>query len=506
MRRARPVPRRRRSSRRARSTSSARRCSAARACARSTRATRSSPARSICGRIQKGGVRSTSCRPARARRGASAASPTLAVEAAAPRAQAARAAAGRDRARAIRATIEGALSPALHLDAATGAPGYAQLRVGRAVRDRRRRRGRLRAGRVLPPQAAAAREQPAHPARRVPAVRARARADPRDVRRQTVKGDFTRVTFEPRTSATPASACSRGACSSTPTGTSRPISSRYLDRTEATDAIGRAGAPKAGGSFAVAVDAGRGRSRPLARALLRRRAPLRAGDGRPEIASFPSATTAELAGLARPTTPASQPAAGSSSRRTASRPELRKIAAADETTARAHARRRRERLRRARRTRASARHDVPHQPDLPAPAAHRAGRGARTDLVYLDVWEHEVTRGRGSRPARARARRRRHGHADADGLAGARPRRASRATELRRRDELPARAERRASHRSGAPLVRRHRAVRDPAGRRLPRPREPALPRRDPQRERHRPDLQVVARQRRRPSSRSRSS
>ena len=61
---------------------------------------------------------------------------------------------------------------------------------------------------------------------------------------------------------------------------------------------------------------------------------------------------------------------------------------------------------------------------------------------------------------------------------------------------FPARFERGAADGGGAAVVHEQRALRDPPGRRLPRPREPALPRRDPQRQRHGPDLQVVARQR----------
>ena len=143
------------------------------------------------------------------------------------------------------------------------------------------------------------------------------------------------------------------------------------------------------------------------------------------------------------------------------------------------------------------------QPYLPnPPALPTAGR----HLVYLDVWDREVTLPRAARPGRKRGRRRHH-LARPDGLAGARARRRCRpATTCASPDaDFPGwvdthRAlDRRADHRHlrGRPGRRSLRAAAD---RRLSRAREPALPRRDPRsrparRHRH---LQVVARERQR--------
>ena len=234
-----------------------------------------------------------------------------------------------------------------------------------------------------------------------------------------MKGDFTRITFRPDQRYTGVR-MQQGRVQLDADWNEQADIQTHLDRTEATDTIGTAGAPKAASGFEVARDAGRGRPRPLARALLRRRHPLRAGSGRTSRSrSFPSATTAELEawpdGRLRPRRRPLGRARGG--RRPA---ELRKVAGADETTrvltldddvsafdGPANARLR----------------PVDDVPDATRPARAAeltAPGGARTDLVYLDVWEQRGDGGRGSLPPRAGARRRRHGHAHAHGLAGAR--------------------------------------------------------------------------------------
>ena len=137
----------------------------------------------LCGRVQTGAVRSSFVPPGSHTPRRIRCQPDLAVAAAIRERERRAPAPTQPELDAIRASIEACALAVVHL-----APlRRARLRAAadrRARRDRDRRRGRLRAGRVLPPEAAAAREQPARPARRVPAVRARARADLRDLRRR----------------------------------------------------------------------------------------------------------------------------------------------------------------------------------------------------------------------------------------------------------------------------------------------------------------------------------
>jgi hypothetical protein len=65
-----------------------------------------------------------------------------------------------------------------------------------------------------------------------------------------VKGDFTRVTFEPRKRYTGVR-MQQGRVQLDADWNEQAEIQAYLERTEATDVIGRSGAPKAGGSFAV---------------------------------------------------------------------------------------------------------------------------------------------------------------------------------------------------------------------------------------------------------------
>src|SRR6266540_2117476 len=66
------------------------------------------------------------------------------------------------------------------------------------TRDRHRGRGRLGDGRLLPSAAAATRGEPENPAARVHAIRPGGRADLRDLRGETMGGDYTRFTFKPQ--------------------------------------------------------------------------------------------------------------------------------------------------------------------------------------------------------------------------------------------------------------------------------------------------------------------
>ena len=294
-----------------------------------------------------------------------------------------------------------------------------------------------------------------------------------------MKGDFTRITFRPRKRYTGVR-MQQGRVQLDADWNEQVDIQTHLDRTEATDTIGRAGAPKAASGFEIAptpdeADLTVSPGRFYVDGVL---CELEAPDV--AIASFPSATKVELerwpdddSGLATgrwvELSADGVPA------------ELRKIAGADEPT------------RVLTLDSGVSAFDGPAtprlrpvttfltQPDLPEPAL-TAPAGARTDLVYLDVWEREVDGGRGSVPPRAGAQRRRHGDANPDRLAGSRRGRRH-GHELRRRRRLPAPGERGAAHGRRASFVAiGERALPDPARRRLPRAREPALPRRDPQR------------------------
>ena len=136
---------------------------------------------------------------------------------------------------------------------------------------------------------------------------------------------------------------------------------------------------------------------------------------------------------------------------------------------------------------------IPTLPQLP-------GRQA-THLVYLDVWQREVTYRRTPR-ARGQGHRRGHDRPAADGLAGEVPARTSatsRTTRPRPRSQGGPDATRPSSGRLTTSYVPvgQSKPLRTAANRRLPRARESALSRRDPRRRRPRhSDLQVVERQR----------
>ena len=362
-----------------RSSSSARRSSARRVVALAGRSAIDLRRGGRRERTQTGACASASCRPARARRGATAASPTSRSP---PRSGSASGAPGADAdgRDAIRASIEGARRRRRSPRAATGQPAYAQLARRRAREIRDGRRGRRRDGRVLPPEAAPAREQPARPRWTSTCRSGWSPASSTYLRRQTVKGDFTRVTFEPREALQRASACSRGACSSTPTGTSRRRSSRYLERTEATDVIGRGGAPK---------QAATSRSPSLRTAPTSRSAPGRMyvegvlcelDAERYEIASFPSATRATLADVARRRR---APAAGQLDRaRRGRHPRtLNRVKSVERVDRHDHARRGRRRLRGRGRPAAAHRHDVPRPARPPGCARADGGPGRRPDAT-----------------------------------------------------------------------------------------------------------------------------
>ena len=203
-----------------------------------------------------------------------------------------------------------------------------------------------------------------------------------------MKGDFTRITFRPRKRYTGVR-MQQGRVQIDADWNEQADIQTHLDRTEATDTIGHAGAPKAASGFQIvptpdeadlALSPGRFY---VDGVLCELEAPELA------IASFPSATEVELedwpeddSGLATGRW-AELSATGVPA-------ELRKIVSADKATrvvkldsdVSAFNGPASPRLRPAT--------TFLTQPDLPAPSL-TAPAGARTDLVYLDVWEHEVT-------------------------------------------------------------------------------------------------------------------
>ena len=106
--------------------------------------------------------------------------------------------------------------------------------------------------------------QPARPPQRIHTGRRRRGPD---LRRPggTMKGDFSRLTFDPRQAVHPRAACSRGACSSTRTGTSRRPSSCTTCERLAADLIGPFGGagsePRASESRSSSATASRPRCR-----------------------------------------------------------------------------------------------------------------------------------------------------------------------------------------------------------------------------------------------------
>lgn len=203
-----------------------------------------------------------------------------------------------------------------------------------------------------------------------------------------MKGDFTRITFRPGRRYTGVR-MQQGRVQLDADWNEQADIQTHLDRTEATDVIGRAGAPKDASGFGIAVtpddaDLALSPGRFYVDGVL---CELEAPDL--PIASFPSAKEVELghwpdddSGL-EPGRWAELSADGVPA-------ELHKIAGADEATrvvtldadVSAFDGPASPRLRPAT--------TFLTQPDLPEPAL-AAPAADRTDLVYLDVWEHEVT-------------------------------------------------------------------------------------------------------------------
>ena len=205
-----------------------------------------------------------------------------------------------------------------------------------------------------------------------------------------MKGDFTRVTFEPRKRYTSVR-MQQGRVQLDADWNEQADIEAYLDRTEATDVIGRSGAPKSGGSFRIGapgdkadltIAAGRfyvdGLLCELDEQIL-------------EVASFPGATEAVLvewpdddAGLqaGRWVELEADGVASILTRITSSTKSTKNLKLADDVSA----------LAAAPNPRLRTILSYAAQPDFPGAAPLTAVSAAgRTDFVYLDVWEQEVT-------------------------------------------------------------------------------------------------------------------
>ena len=280
-----------------------------------------------------------------------------------------------------------------------------------------------------------------------------------------MKGDFTRVTFEPQKRYTGVR-MQQGRVQLDADWNEQAEIQAYLERTEATDVIGRG--RRAEGRRELRGRRHPGRRRPDDRAPAASTSRACSASSRRTkyaLASFPSATKADARGLARRRRAAADRTAGSSWPRTAIPRTLNRDQVGRRGDRHGHARRRRERVRRRRRTRGCARsRRYLGQPDLPEPPALTAVPAAgRRDLVYLDVWEREVSANEDPELLEPALGGVDTATRDAHGLAGARPRGRHR-DELRRRStRFAAGAGRRRAHAAEAPAVRRPGAVPDPA-------------------------------------------
>ncbi len=204
-----------------------------------------------------------------------------------------------------------------------------------------------------------------------------------------MKGDFTRVTFEPQKRYTSVR-MQQGRVQLDADWNEQADIQAYLERTEATDVIGRAGAPKTGGNFRIAVtndsaDLAIAPGRFYVEGVL---CELDASEY--EIASFPTATKATLAdwpdddsGL--------QPGRWVELSAEGVAPALNRVQTVDPTTSTITLEEDASAYSGA--TSPSVRTVTTYlaQPDLPDAPALSPPNGARNDLVYLDVWEQEVS-------------------------------------------------------------------------------------------------------------------
>jgi len=204
-----------------------------------------------------------------------------------------------------------------------------------------------------------------------------------------VKGDFTRFTFRPERHYSGVR-MQQGRVQVDADWNEQVDIDAYRDRTTALDVIGRSGAPKGGGSFRVSTTPG---EEDLALAPGRFYV-----DGilcelettEYEIASFPDGTTAQLAHW-----PADASALASNRwvelEADGVAPELRKIASVDASTSRIKLATDASAFSGPANPRLRTATTYLTQPDDDSPTPPTAVAADRTDFVYLDVWEREVT-------------------------------------------------------------------------------------------------------------------
>ena len=205
-----------------------------------------------------------------------------------------------------------------------------------------------------------------------------------------MKGDYTRFTFEPRKHYTSVR-MQQGRVQLDADWNEQADIQAHLERTEATDVIGRAGAPKHGGNFAVSVTTDRA-DLALAPGRFYVEGVLCELDAETyEVASFPGATEATLAEW--PDDDARlQPGRWVELAADGIDWTPNRVAGADSATATLKLDEDASGFTGAANARLRTVTTYLAQPDLPEPPALTAvPAGGRRDLVYLDVWEREVT-------------------------------------------------------------------------------------------------------------------
>lgn len=205
-----------------------------------------------------------------------------------------------------------------------------------------------------------------------------------------MKGDFTRITFEPHKRYTGVR-MQQGRVQLDADWNEQVDIQAYLDRTESTDVIGRAGAPKGAGNFLIgatsdAADLTIAAGRFYVDGLL---CELDAEEL--AIASFPSGTEVELADWPEDDA-ALAPGRWLEVSADGVQAALRKIGTATESTKRLALDDDVSAFSGAANARLRTVLTYSTQPDFPqAPPISAAPSAGRTDLVYLDAWEREVT-------------------------------------------------------------------------------------------------------------------
>jgi hypothetical protein len=204
-----------------------------------------------------------------------------------------------------------------------------------------------------------------------------------------VKGDFTRVTFKPEKHYSGVR-MQQGRVQLDADWNEQLDIQAHRDRVTAADTIGPSGAPKAGGSFAVSLTPDGNDVVVAAGRFYVDGSLCELDEQQYAIASFPDATTVELAHWPADDA-ALAPGRWVELAADGVAPALFKVATPDPKTARLSLAADASAFSAATSPRLRTVTTYLTQPDDPSPSALSAVAADRTDLVYLDVWEREVT-------------------------------------------------------------------------------------------------------------------